>query len=111
MTGHVIEFSPAGEVVAMYNDKFPLSFLGRQSIQRATEIKFNEIEQSWIICLPDRDRPDVFIPQPGALGFKTYEGARRVEVAWLNECRFRGCHPTDEFGERILCQLRKKLGM
>ncbi len=49
---HVIDFLPNGHVEAMHNDAFTLAFLGRQNIERATEIKFNEESQKWDIHLP-----------------------------------------------------------
>ena len=47
MKSHVIDFTPEGMAQAMHNDKFDLSFLGRQSIERATEIVFDEDYQQW----------------------------------------------------------------
>jgi len=91
MVGHVIDFTPAGEVQAMHNDKFPLGFLGRQEIHRATEIKFNEETQTWSLCYPNDDSAiPLSYPPELCEGFKSYEGARQVEVAWLNACRLEG---------------------
>jgi hypothetical protein len=105
---HVIDFFPTGEVEAMHNDKFDLSFLGPQRIYRATEIKFNEGTQKWAICEPMTTLDDwgAFAAYPGADGFATYEGARMVEVEWLNEARLMGVQFDSQWGTAILYSIR-----
>lgn len=115
MTGHVIDFKDDGTVEAMHNDKFDLSFLGRQSIQRATEIRFEEDPQTWSICLPTRyeglSLPRVWVRLcDDAGGFASYETAREVEVEWLNTCRLSSTEPSSEDGLRILREVRDWLG-
>jgi hypothetical protein len=100
MTYHVIDFLPTGEVEAMHNDKFDLSFLGRQSIERATEIKFDQASQKWAIWFP-KSWPHIgggYFQVGSATGFATYEGARAVEVEWLNSCRLLGFRPISKHG-------------
>lgn len=101
---HVIEFFPSGEVEAMHNDEFPLSFLGRQSIERATEIAFDPAKQAWAICLPNVLHG--YLVVDGGEGFLTYEGARKVEVVWLNQCRMEGVSPDSPDGLVILSDIR-----
>lgn len=115
MTGHVIDFKPDGSVEAMHNDKFDLSFLGKQSIQRATEIVFNELTQSWSIRVPNQFRWFTPILNPNGLGvfeasigFSTYEEARSAEVEWLNECRLQDIDPVCTAGLEILRNTRIK---
>lgn len=112
-TGHVIDFSPTGHVEAMHNDAFDLSFIGPQSIHRATEIKFNEETQSWSICEPMKVLDDwgAFGAYENADGFKTYEDARRAEVEWLNRCRLLSIHPSLGAGPTILRMVRKEMGV
>jgi hypothetical protein len=111
--GHVIDFTPEGEVQAMHNDKFDLSFLGKQSIERATEIKFDEPSQKWGILFPGphEDGSEGYRSNELALGFSTYEGARQVEVAWLNSCRREGVHPLELSGLEHLRQIREASGL
>lgn len=109
-TGHVIEFSPMGHVEAMHNDAFDLSCIGPQSITRATEIKFNEESQDWAICEPMVCADDYggWYPFANAEGFKTYEGARKAEVEWLNRCRLLDIQPRSIRGGFILKAVRQE---
>jgi hypothetical protein len=111
--GFVIDFKPTGEVEAMHNDKFDLGFLGRKSVERATDIRFFQSSQQWDIYVP-KPWPHVggeFQHVRGAEGFATYEGARQVEVAWLNSCRRDGVEPTSAAGLELLRQIRSTLGL
>lgn len=107
MNTHVIDFLPSGEVEALHNDGFSLSFLGKQSIRRATEIAFDPEAQAWAIALPDPlSAFDGYIVVEGGEGFATYEDARRVEVFWLNRCRVLGITPDSPDGLVILAEIR-----
>lgn len=113
MTGHVISFKPNGEVTALHNDSFDLSFLGRQQIKRATDIRFDSATQTWGLWLP-KPWPHVggeFYTFNGAGGFVSYEEARKVEVEWLNTSALLGVHPTSESGLSLLAEVRRKLGV
>jgi hypothetical protein len=96
-----IDFAEDGTVEAMNRDEFNIGFLGKQSIQRASEIKFNEATQSWNICLPDDD-DRCWVAIPEATGFASYNVARDVEVFWLETARRVGVNPTSMEGIRIL---------
>lgn len=101
MTGHVIKFSPSGQAEAMHSDKFSLAFLGRQTIQRASELKFNERTQKWDIWLVEGE----FHTPPRCewqCGFDTYDESRKAEVLWLNSCRLEGCDPLSHAGIHLL---------
>ena len=119
MKSHVIDFTPDGQAQAMHRDDMNLSFLGRQSIVRATEIKFNEDTQKWDICYPAMIADDFGESSPigwwrginHACGFATYEGARQVEVEWLNSCRLEGVQSDSERGLEILRQIRGTTGL
>lgn len=107
----VISFSDDGTVESMTSDAFPLDFLGRQSVRRATEIVFNEQNQNWEIslCLYDGDgKLTGYHTPPEAKGFKGYDLARAVEVKWLNLCRVYDKLPQSEDG-RSLLELAKGL--
>jgi hypothetical protein len=108
MTGHVIDFLPTGEVEAMHNDQFSLAFLGKQEIERATEIKFNPDSQTWGIYLPALwlTVPPPYYAVEHGQGFLTYEEARKVEVQWLNACRIDGVEPASDAGLRVLAFVR-----
>lgn len=108
MDSHVIDFTPEGTAQAMHNDKFDLSFLGAQRIERATEIKFDSATQRWGIWLP-KPWPHVggeYFEVQGGGGFHTYEGARKVEVSWLNACRIQGVDPASQQGLNVLQVIR-----
>lgn len=106
---HVIDFNLDGSVEALHSDQFPLSFLGRQSITRATDIRFSEGRQAWDIWFPDplaSPPTNQFLPVYEATGFTTYEVARKVEVAWLNASRLAGVYPLSTRGREILLEIR-----
>ena len=108
MVGHVIDFNSDGSAEAMHNDKFPLSMLGDQQIVRATEIKFVPASQTWSICEPEATRDDfgAYYPFANGEGFATYDGARKIEIAWLNACRLEGVSPCSEAGAAALRFIR-----
>lgn len=85
MVEHVISISPSGVVKAMHSDKFPLGFLGAQKIERASDIRWAEHEQSWGIWF--RIETDTLFTSPPEVygGFNSYEEARAFEVAVMNE--------------------------
>ena len=98
----VIDFDPSGSVEAMHFDSFPLKFLGRQEINRASELKYDSDTDTWFICVANRE--GLFnAPVPEATGFASYDHARRVEVAWFNQCRLDGVEPESTRGRAILC--------
>lgn len=113
MTGHVISFKPNGEVTALHNDNFDLSFLGRQQIKRATDIRFDGSTQTWGLWLP-KPWPHVggeYYTFHGAGGFASYETARKAEVEWLNASAALGIDPAGESGVALLAEVRGKLGV
>lgn len=81
----VIDFTPEGQVQALHQDAFPLWFLGRMEVTRASTIAFNEESQRW----------DIHLHLPGGAkwscpeltGIDGYELARLVEVTWLDQLR------------------------
>ncbi len=100
-----IAFSPDGTVEAMHMDGFDLGFLGDKRITRATEIKFNEKDQSWGLHLPVDEMP-CWVPVLMGQGFATYERARQFEVHWLNVCRIKAIDPDSGTGEQVLQHIR-----
>lgn len=108
--GMVVSFGPDGVVSAMHRETvLELGFLGNQDIRRATDIRFDRDTQSWGIWPADPDPgSDAFLPPPcdAAKGFATYEGARDIEVQWLERCRLFDQEPLSESGLLILCTLR-----
>lgn len=105
-TPMVIDFLPSGAVEAMHRENvLDLAFLGPQEIERATDIRFEAVSQSWGLWLSD-GRGDFTPPCEGAKGFPTYEEARTVEVAWLERCRLHERDPASHAGQLILAILR-----
>ena len=93
----VINVSGEGVADALHFDEFPLHFLGRAKIERASEIFFHEKSQTWSVILPGDDAA-----VPEASGFAGYDEARRFEVEWLQACMKAGrISPTSEQGRDI----------
>lgn len=90
---HVIVIGPSGVVKAMHNDKFPMGFLGKQTIERASDIRFDDESQAWGIWF---NVDGVFVPPARAShkGYNSYEAARDHEVAVMNETLKTGLCPT-----------------
>ena len=99
----VVSFEPTGGVTAMHRDAFPLGFLGKQRIERASEIVFDEASQTWDLHVRVGSG---FVPVSEARGFDTYDGARMMEVRWFEMSRLHGVDPTSEEGIKILSVLR-----
>lgn len=104
----VISIDPAGAASAMHRDDFPLGFLGKQKIARASEIKFNDSSQLWDIYAPYRDGDPVedwhtfyYIRE-----FKTYDSARRFEVLWMEHCALQSIAPLSTEGKQLAERLR-----
>lgn len=108
---HVISFGADGSVEAMQNDKFPLSFLGRPTNRRASELTHDADTDTWGIHLCRYDENGVRLPdqliEEGA-GFPTYSDCRKMEVKWLNECRLRQVEPESVAGRAILALFRQE---
>lgn len=105
----VISFSAGGEVNAMHRDELSLGFLGKQEITRASEIKFNSDTQLWDVELPVGNWvKDAFGWQSilASQGFKTYNGARKFEVLWLEHCALAQVNPLSPSGCNIAMRLR-----
>ena len=124
----VIDFNPEEGVSALHMDEFPLSFLGRMKIDRASTIDFNDETQLFDINLKTATRFDVrqvqgklriFTYSRGrrkseplgdypaeALGFIGYDEAREYEVAWIQECKKVGVDPLEPEGIEIIQCLR-----
>lgn len=103
----VIDFRPDGGIEAMHRDAFPMGFLGKQTIRRASDIRHDEENDTWTIFLAG-DEPDTFIEVAQARGFPTYDAARRMEVRWLEMARLHQTSPMSEEGLALLNVLRKR---
>lgn len=105
----VIDFNADGSVEAMHTDAFPLSFLGKQTINRATEILFDENTQQWYLSYARYDEADPICPPQymdlREFMFSGYEAARAAEVKWLNTCRETGAKPYLSEGIGILREI------
>lgn len=110
----VIDISTEGVVKGMHRDEFNLGFLGRQKINRASEIKFNDRSQKWEILVPVEYGPHMTPVTPeyelvAECGyFDSYNTAREFEVRWMNECRIAGVPPGEYAGRRIASLLRDR---
>ncbi len=101
----VIAFDEEGGAEAMHRDQFPLGFLGKQKIERASDIKFNEDTQTWTIWLLGKYGP---MTNEAAEGFATYDTARDAEVGWLENCSLNGVEPLSRLGITLLLEERRK---
>lgn len=102
----LIDISNTGKVHGLHFEELPLTTLGRASIKRATDIKFNSDTQLWDINLLDTDEST--IPHhPDHLGdFDSYEVARGHEVRFLQACRLQGVNTVSQAGDDLGAQLR-----
>lgn len=81
----VIDIDPQGMARAMHFDKFPLGYLGKMEVRRASEITFNAATQRWDIEYYHEDgSKTVVLVHPGFCG---YDEARNHEVAFVQQCR------------------------
>ena len=99
----VINIENTGKTSGLHFDNFPMSFLGKMQIGRASEIFFDEDNQNWQVILPGDDH--AVTP---AKGFDSYDEARQFEVNWLQGCMKADVHPTSNAGLRIAAGLRVK---
>lgn len=113
----VIEITLAGSVRAMHSDEFPLSFLGKMSVRRQTEIVYEPDMETWRIIyieddasrLPIKTQAESLVT--GLLsGFLSYELAIDFEKHWINKCRKKGVCPISDEGYRVAKILRDKHG-
>lgn len=105
----VIDFSADGSVVAMDRPQFQLGFLGKQKIERASDLRFDEVTQLWDIWVHrDNDTYAIVATVSGSCGFPSYEVARAVEVAWFEQCRLDSVSPLCQEGIAILLEIRNR---
>lgn len=97
----VIDVNPSGVASGMHFDEFPLSFLGKATVERASEIFHNQETQLWDVLLPGQETP-----HEAAKGFSGYDVARKFEVVWLQECRKRGLCPLSYDGAQVAYEIR-----
>lgn len=108
MNSMVIDFTSDGTAQAQHRDGFPLGFLGKQEIERASEIVFNDETQQWDIHV--RIPGGGFALHSAAMSFAGYDIARKVETRWLDECRSQDItDPISGPGIRALLAVRKAL--
>ena len=121
----VINISPEGQTSALHMDEFPLSFLGRMEIDRASTIDFNPETQLFDINLKNATKYQIgpascpphsrgiydgrfyagHYPE-SARGFAGYDEARCYEVSWIQECMKLGVDPLDPEGIEVINALR-----
>lgn len=106
----VITITPEGSVESLHMDAFPLSFLGRMQIERASTIEFDGARQSFFVRLTEAASPlHACQPYDGiecARGFQGYDEARAFEVEWLTETAKLSIDPLSPEGIEIACKLR-----
>lgn len=106
----VISFSPDGVVHGLHRDEFPLDFLGRQKVERASEIKFDDDAQSWKVWFPSEGDTREYATDPSFAGFDSYSGARSFEVEYLNACSLEDIRPLSAPGYVLARLLRASMG-
>jgi hypothetical protein len=99
----IMNVGPQGQVTGLHFDEFPLGFLGPMEIGRASEILWDETDQSWFVTIPGQSIADV---SDAASGFTTYKAARQFEVEWLQGCMKEGVDPLSPQGENVALELR-----
>lgn len=84
MVEQVIDFHTDGSVESLYSNEADLSHLGKQSMNRASHVLFNESTQLWVV------EPVGYDPLELPMlyrRFATYKEAVDFEVALLNQAR------------------------
>lgn len=100
----VIDLSPEGAASGMHFDGFPLGFLGKMQVARASEIVFNEHNQQWDIDLYGANESERFTIE----GFPGYDLAREFEVDFVQLCRSQGESATGTFARSFAAGLQAK---
>lgn len=95
----VIDLSAGGQAQALHMDEFPLGFLGKMRMERASNLVFNESTQLWDVVLPQATTAR-------ASGFRSYELARDFEVEFLQTCRTLRVDPASEKADKYVTILR-----
>ncbi len=106
MSELVIAIDGDGTVNALHMDGFDLGFLGDKTIQRQTEILFDEKNQCWDIHYIVTSIPGDIIRHEALNGFAGYDEARRFEVMWVNACRLHSIEPETALGTAYAAFLR-----
>lgn len=110
----VIDVEPTGVVTAMHRDAFSLAFLGKQDIQRASEIVFNAETQHWDVKLRNGSPHEVetgwSVPSVYLSHFVTYDSARKFEVLYLESCALQSIAPRSQCGIELAAGLRATYG-
>ncbi len=107
MESLVIDFKPNGHVESLHMDAFDLGFLGQKATCRQTDIVFDSDTQLWNLEYLIGGGINSRYVDERLCGFPTYEEARSIEVAWLNNCRLLSIEPASEQGMRIMAGIRK----
>ena len=100
----VISVTPSGALKGLHFDDFDLGQFGKKQVERASEIFWDDMNQTWNVLLPDQS-----IPFLSASGFASYEIARDFEVAWLQECALQGIKAGSNRGEDIAGEVKQRL--
>jgi len=103
---HVIEIGCNGNVAALHNDDFPLTFLGDMEVHRQTDIRYENGKWNIHYIVDPKAKKPKFWTHKHLQGFASYNGARALEVRWLNQCRLEGVDPRDTRGQRIAQEQR-----
>jgi hypothetical protein len=106
MSDIVISIAANGKVEGMHRDEFSVGFLGRQKIERASEIKFDDDAQSWTVWYPVEGDTPAWATDPSLSGFDSYSGARSFEVEHLNRCLLADVPPLSTAGISLARELR-----
>lgn len=101
----VIDIAPSGACEAMYKDSFPLSFLGKAKVERASEIVHDSDTDKWAIHAAGGITGYEDVPE-AIKGFELYEEARQFEVEWFHLCRRNDLEPWSSDGLKLAETLR-----
>lgn len=75
---HIVRVRPGGVLTAIYSDALNLGALGRQHVERASHVEFDDATQGWRVLNPD-GTPML------ADTFPAREAALRAEVAAITQ--------------------------
>jgi len=87
MKEHVIEITPEGNIVCVYNDDYSFLRDGELALQRASNVRWDQEEQAWyVFIVTDKGEDRIQLP------FTRRKDAIGFEVAVLNEGLLSGTH-------------------
>ena len=75
-----------GSIKTIYSDDIPFLDVGESTIKRASDIKFDNEEQQWKVCILADEKPAYALPEAFKIGQRDH--AVQCEIAYFNKKLF-----------------------